>query len=185
MVARDDEFRRALPALDASAEVRGVALVGEAGVGKSTLARTVAKILESDQQAVRFVLGTETGRDVTLGAFYRLVTLDAAHEPAVIWSLRTEDWSSKKAWSSSWTTRSCLIHCRRRWCTNTPPIFMCVSAKFGLQLTLQGAGRLQSRDRARPNRADHSRYPVSEEMRSASAAMTVPIRLGPAVPARE
>ena len=70
--------------LDASAEVRGVALVGEAGVGKSTLARTLAKILRSQQQTVRFVLGTETGSAVPLGAFYWLLTLDTAREPAVM-----------------------------------------------------------------------------------------------------
>ena len=70
--------------LDAGAEVSGVALVGEAGVGKSTLARTLAKILGSQQQTVRFVLGTEAGRGVPLGAFHRLVTVDAAYEPSVM-----------------------------------------------------------------------------------------------------
>ncbi|MGH3596097.1 MAG: AAA family ATPase, partial [Mycobacterium sp.] len=84
MVARDDELRRALATLDASAQVHGVALVGEAGVGKSTLARTLAEILESQKQTVRFVLGTEAGRAVPLGAFYRLVGVDAAHEPAMM-----------------------------------------------------------------------------------------------------
>jgi DNA-binding CsgD family transcriptional regulator/energy-coupling factor transporter ATP-binding protein EcfA2 len=84
IVARDDELRRAMAALDASAEVSGVALVGEAGVGKSTLARTLAKILGSQQQTVRFVLGTEAGRAVPLGAFHRLVAVDAAYEPSVM-----------------------------------------------------------------------------------------------------
>ena len=84
MVARDDDLRRAMATLDASAEVSGVALVGEAGVGKSTLARTLAKILGSQQQTVRFVLGTEAGRAVPLGAFYRLVTVDAANQPSVM-----------------------------------------------------------------------------------------------------
>jgi DNA-binding CsgD family transcriptional regulator/energy-coupling factor transporter ATP-binding protein EcfA2 len=84
IVARDDELRRAIATLDASAEVSGVALVGEAGVGKSTLARTLAKILGSQQQTVRFVLGTEAGRAVPLGAFHRLVTVDAAYEPSVM-----------------------------------------------------------------------------------------------------
>ncbi|HZC94011.1 MAG TPA: AAA family ATPase, partial [Mycobacterium sp.] len=68
MVARDDELRRAMATLEASAEVSGVALVGKAGVGKSTLARTLAKTLESKKQPTRFVLGTETGRDLPLGA---------------------------------------------------------------------------------------------------------------------
>ncbi|MGH3564313.1 MAG: AAA family ATPase, partial [Mycobacterium sp.] len=85
MVARDDEFRRALAALvDDGAECRGVALVGESGVGKSTLARALAETLESDGLAVRFVLGTQTGCDVPLGAFSRAVTVDAAHESAAM-----------------------------------------------------------------------------------------------------
>jgi DNA-binding CsgD family transcriptional regulator/energy-coupling factor transporter ATP-binding protein EcfA2 len=84
IVARDVELRWAMATLDASAEVSGVVLVGEAGVGKSTLARTLAKILGSQQQTVRFVLGTEAGRAVPLGAFHRLVTVDAAYEPSVM-----------------------------------------------------------------------------------------------------
>src|ERR1700722_15736680 len=38
IVARDDEFRRALAALDGTTDCHGVALVGDSGVGKSTLA---------------------------------------------------------------------------------------------------------------------------------------------------
>ena len=60
-VAREDEFRQALTALDKGAEFRGVALVGDSGVGKSTLARALAKALESRGRTVRFVLGTQTG----------------------------------------------------------------------------------------------------------------------------
>ncbi|MDT5232863.1 MAG: hypothetical protein QOI39_3363, partial [Mycobacterium sp.] len=39
LVGRDDEVRQALAALEDDAEFRGVALVGDSGVGKSTLAR--------------------------------------------------------------------------------------------------------------------------------------------------
>ncbi|MGH3542731.1 MAG: AAA family ATPase, partial [Mycobacterium sp.] len=69
-MARDDEFRQALAALDDSAEFQGVVLVGEAGVGKSTLARALADTAESRGLVVRFVLGTETGSAVPLGAFH-------------------------------------------------------------------------------------------------------------------
>jgi DNA-binding CsgD family transcriptional regulator/energy-coupling factor transporter ATP-binding protein EcfA2 len=83
-VARDDEFRQALAALNDSAVFHGVALVGETGVGKSTLARALADALESDGGTVRFVLGTQTGGAMPLGAFSRAVTVDAAHEPATM-----------------------------------------------------------------------------------------------------
>jgi DNA-binding CsgD family transcriptional regulator/energy-coupling factor transporter ATP-binding protein EcfA2 len=80
MVGRDDEVRQALAAL----QFQGVVLVGDSGVGKSTLARALAEAVESRGLTVRFVLGTETGRAVPLGAFYWLLTLDTAREPAVM-----------------------------------------------------------------------------------------------------
>jgi DNA-binding CsgD family transcriptional regulator/energy-coupling factor transporter ATP-binding protein EcfA2 len=83
-VARDDEFRRALAALDHNSEYEGVALLGDSGVGKSTLARAIGDAVESDGQTVRFVLGTQTGSAVPLGAFSRSVSVDSAHEPAAM-----------------------------------------------------------------------------------------------------
>jgi DNA-binding CsgD family transcriptional regulator/energy-coupling factor transporter ATP-binding protein EcfA2 len=82
-VAREDEFRKALAALDDNSEFRGVALVGDSGVGKSTLARALAQAVESSGRAVRFALGTQTGSAVPLGAFSRALTVDA-HEPATM-----------------------------------------------------------------------------------------------------
>jgi DNA-binding CsgD family transcriptional regulator len=84
IVARDDEFRHALAALDGTTEFHGVALVGDSGVGKSTLARALAQAVESRGPTVRFVLGTQTGCAVPFGAFSRSVTVDAAHEPAAM-----------------------------------------------------------------------------------------------------
>lgn len=84
IVARDDERRRALAALAEGTEFRGVALVGESGVGKSTLARALADSLESEGATVRYVLGTQTGSTVPLGAFYRSVTVEAPQEPAAM-----------------------------------------------------------------------------------------------------
>lgn len=83
MVARDDEFRRAVAALN-NGEFVGVALVGESGVGKSTLARMLAKAVESAGRTVRYALGTQTGCAVPLGAFSRVVSLGVGHEPAVM-----------------------------------------------------------------------------------------------------
>jgi DNA-binding CsgD family transcriptional regulator/energy-coupling factor transporter ATP-binding protein EcfA2 len=84
IVARDDEFRHALAILDGTTEFHGIALVGDSGVGKSTLARALARAVESRGRTVRFVLGTQTGCAVPFGAFSRSVTVDAAHEPAAM-----------------------------------------------------------------------------------------------------
>jgi len=82
-IARDDEFRQALAALEDDVGFQGVALVGESGVGKSTLARALADRLEAHGRKVRFVLGTQTGYGVPLGAFSRAFTVEA-HEPAAM-----------------------------------------------------------------------------------------------------
>jgi DNA-binding CsgD family transcriptional regulator len=84
VVGRDDELGQALAALGDDAEFHGVALVGDRGVGKSTLARALADSLESGGSTVRYVLGTQTGSTVPLGAFYRSVTVDAPQEPAAM-----------------------------------------------------------------------------------------------------
>ncbi|OBJ27371.1 helix-turn-helix transcriptional regulator [Mycobacterium colombiense] len=82
-MGRDVELRRSLAALNNS-EFHGVALVGDSGVGKSTVARMLARTLESAGRTVRFALGTQTGCAVPLGAFSRAVSLQVAHEPAVM-----------------------------------------------------------------------------------------------------
>lgn len=84
VVGRDDELRQALTMLDGGAPGGGVALTGASGVGKSTLARELATVLGARGRRVRFVLGTETGRAVPLGAFSRAVRVPGAREPAVI-----------------------------------------------------------------------------------------------------
>jgi DNA-binding CsgD family transcriptional regulator len=83
VVARAAEFRQALAALN-DAEFQGAALVGDSGVGKSTLARMLAKTAASAGRTVRFALGTQTGSAVPLGAFSHAVTLEVAHEPAMM-----------------------------------------------------------------------------------------------------
>ncbi|ORA14225.1 LuxR family transcriptional regulator [Mycobacterium arosiense ATCC BAA-1401 = DSM 45069] len=76
-------MRRSLAALSGG-EFNGVALVGDSGVGKSTLARMLAKTVESAGRTVRFALGTKTGYAVPLGAFSRSVSLGVTHEPAIM-----------------------------------------------------------------------------------------------------
>jgi DNA-binding CsgD family transcriptional regulator len=84
LVGRDDEISQALAALEDDAEFQGVALVGDSGVGKSTLARALATTAKSRGLMVRYVLGTQTGSAVALGAFYRSLTVDAPREPAAM-----------------------------------------------------------------------------------------------------
>ena len=100
-MARDEEMRHALAALDARAEIQGVALVGDSGVGKSTLAHALADTLESRGLTVRFVLGTQTGCAIPLGAFSRSVTLAAAHEPATMLVAALKTLEREKTWWSS------------------------------------------------------------------------------------
>lgn len=84
MVVRDNEFDRAVATLDETSDLRGVALLGHSGVGKSTMARALAGLVESRGHTVRFVFGTQTGRDIALGAFSRAVSVGAAQEPATM-----------------------------------------------------------------------------------------------------
>ena len=84
LVGRDDEVRQALASLDDASEFQGVLLVGDSGIGKSTLARALADTVKSRGRTVQFVLGTETSKAVPLGAFYWLTTLHVVREPAVM-----------------------------------------------------------------------------------------------------
>ncbi|MGH3552266.1 MAG: LuxR C-terminal-related transcriptional regulator [Mycobacterium sp.] len=83
-MGRDGEVRQVLAALDDGTEFQGVALIGDSGVGKTTLARAVATIVKSGGLTVRYVLGTQTNSAVPLGAFYRSVTVDTPQQPAAM-----------------------------------------------------------------------------------------------------
>lgn len=84
IVGRETELRQAMATLEPGSELQGVALVGDSGVGKSTLARALGARLTASGRTVRFVLGIQTGRDIPLGAFSRSVTVDAAYEPTAM-----------------------------------------------------------------------------------------------------
>lgn len=83
-VGRTRELVRALDVLETSSPYQGVVLIGEAGVGKTALARSLAEALEPRGLQERFVLGTKTGRAVPLAAFLRWVPVTEPHEPAVL-----------------------------------------------------------------------------------------------------
>ena len=84
IVERGDELRRAVEALAPGSGYRGVALLGEAGAGTSTLARCVVQTLESGALTARFIVATQTGQTVPLGAFYHCVPVDCPPEPAMM-----------------------------------------------------------------------------------------------------
>jgi DNA-binding CsgD family transcriptional regulator len=83
-VGRAREFQHALDVLEEHSAYRGVVLIGEAGVGKTALARSLADELKSNGLNERFVLGTKTARAVPLAAFQRWVPVQEPHEPAVL-----------------------------------------------------------------------------------------------------
>lgn len=84
IVGRAAEIQRALSTLEPGSEFQGVVLAGQIGVGKTVMARALAGTLESAGRTTRYVLGTQTGQPIPLGAFHRLVPLDEAHTPAVM-----------------------------------------------------------------------------------------------------
>jgi DNA-binding NarL/FixJ family response regulator len=75
--AEHDAIRSALTATDSC----GVVLVGAAGVGKTTLARTVTASLRSN---VRWAACTESSRNIPLGAFASCVSPLASRDPVAL-----------------------------------------------------------------------------------------------------
>lgn len=77
-VYREKEFNAIHSALVVDPGVRGIVLIGEAGVGKTTLARSVTRSLPT---RVHWVAGTESARSIPLGVFAHLVGPGASRDP--------------------------------------------------------------------------------------------------------
>jgi DNA-binding NarL/FixJ family response regulator len=86
LIDRPAEFDAVRSALTGR-ESRGVVLVGAAGVGKTTLARTVTASLRSE---LRWIACTETSRSIPLGAVAPLVGVLASRDPAALMAAARE-----------------------------------------------------------------------------------------------
>jgi DNA-binding NarL/FixJ family response regulator len=87
VVQRDDEFSAIHNALVEQQGGCGIVLVGDAGVGKTTLARLVTQSLPS---RVQWVAGTESARSIPLGVFAHLVGAATSRDPVAFLSAARE-----------------------------------------------------------------------------------------------
>lgn len=78
VVQRDYEYTTIQSALVDQQGVCGIVLVGDAGVGKTTLARLVTQSLPT---RVQWVAGTESARSIPLGVFAHLVGAATSRDP--------------------------------------------------------------------------------------------------------
>jgi energy-coupling factor transporter ATP-binding protein EcfA2 len=78
VVRRDNEYITIQSALVDKKGVCGIVLIGDAGVGKTTLARLVTQALPS---RVQWVAGTESARSIPLGVFAHLVGAATSRDP--------------------------------------------------------------------------------------------------------
>jgi DNA-binding CsgD family transcriptional regulator len=77
VVPRDEEFKAIRSALMTGGSGCGIVLIGDAGVGKTTLARLVTQSLAA---RVQWVAATESARSIPLGVFAHLVGTTTARD---------------------------------------------------------------------------------------------------------
>ena len=87
VVRRDSEYTAIHKALVDQTGVCGIVLIGDAGVGKTTLARLVTQALPT---RVQWVAGTESARSIPLGVFAHLVGAATSRDPVAFLSAARE-----------------------------------------------------------------------------------------------
>lgn len=87
LVERREEFEVIRSALTPQSEGCGIVITGDAGVGKTTLARRATGSLHDK---VRWVAGTESARSIPLGVFAHLVSASSSRDPVAFLSSARE-----------------------------------------------------------------------------------------------
>lgn len=87
LIQRQHEFETLTSALTSATGACGVVLTGDAGVGKTTLARVATQSIPGE---VRWVAGTESARSIPLGVFAHLVGSSTSRDPVAFMSAARE-----------------------------------------------------------------------------------------------
>ena len=159
VVKRDSEYTTIHSALVDQKGICGIVLIGDAGVGKTTLARLVTQSLPS---RVQWVAGTESARSIPLGVFAHLVGRATSRDPVAFLVSRARNDSRRRAFG----------HRRRRRASAGPVV--------GNAAASAGAGRLGAHRGHRAVRRGGSRRDhLAVEGRLSSAAAPDPVQQGP------
>src|SRR5271163_1334076 len=81
LIRRDIEYTAVQAALVDETGVCGIVIIGDPGVGKTTLARLVTQSLST---RVQWVAGTESARSIPLGVFAHLLGAAASRDPVAL-----------------------------------------------------------------------------------------------------
>ena len=111
VVRRETEYSTIRSVLDGQSQVGGIVVIGDAGVGKTTLARLVTRSLSCP---VHWVAGTESARSIPLGVFAQFVGSATAPDPVAFWRLLAKPFSRRSSVSSGSMMPICWTSCPPR-----------------------------------------------------------------------